>query len=311
MSDITLALGRVTSPGVSIIERLALYGLKLASAILQPTHFKGYGRIAALLRKASPDRHMVLELDHDSRFRFPFGDAYWSRLAATSVTYEPEMLSLFRHIRQEDYAFVDCGANFGYWTVLVSSKALGAHRGLAIEASGRNMRELAANARLNHNRFDVLHVAVSDRNGGTVTLGGPTHEGMAIVAADKAAPGAETVECRSLDGILHETSWLGAAKRLVVKLDVEGVEEAALRGATDMLARDTLLIYEEQGSDRINANTRYVSQTLGLTVFIFDGERYVEAADPMAAVAAMKTNARRGYNVVATKSPAWLKVLKG
>jgi FkbM family methyltransferase len=311
MTDIVLNAGRVLSPGVSLVEKLAVLGLKLSSAALQPTHFKGYGRIAAILRKASPRRHMILELDSDCSFRFPFGDAYWSRLAASSVSYEPEMLALFRLIRDEDYAFVDCGANFGYWSVLVSEAALGAHRAIAIEASGRNVSELAANARLNHDRFEVLHVAVSEQDGGMVTLGGPTHEGLAIVDPATAAPGAETVACRSLDGVLRDTPWLNATDRIVLKLDVEGVEEAALRGAGAMLGRDTLLIYEEQGSDSHHGNTRHVSGALGMSVFTYRDGRFVEAADPLAAMAAMKTNARRGYNVVATRSPAWLAVLRG
>jgi FkbM family methyltransferase len=309
MSDIVLQAGAVTGQA-SLAARLAVAGLKLSSALLQPTHFKGYGRIAALLRRAAPDQHLVLELDRDSRFRFPFGDAYWSRLAAPAVSYEPEMLDLFRLIRDERYAFVDCGANFGYWSVLVSGEALGAHRALAIEASGRNMVELEANAALNGGRFEVLHAAVADQDGGMVTLGGPTHEGLAIVDPSLAAPGAETVRRQSLDGILARTEWLRKSEGIVLKLDVEGVEEAALRGAGDMLARDALLIYEEQGSDESHANTRFVANELGLAVFVHEEGRFREALDPVAAVKAIKTNSRRGYNVVATRSERWLGVLR-
>ena len=242
--------------GVSLSERFAIAGLRLASAALQPTHFKGYGRIASLLKKASPKRHIIIELDHDCRFRFPFGDAYWSRLAAQSVVYEPEMLDLFRLIRSENYVLVDCGANFGYWSIRVTGQALGAKPAIAIEASGKNVIELAANAALNGNRYQVVHVAVAEEDGGTVTLGGPTHEGLAIVDPATAAPGAETVTCVSLDGLLKRTPLLNDARGLVLKLDVEGVEEAALRGATTMLSKDTLLIYEEQGSDKLHGNTR-------------------------------------------------------
>ena len=56
----------------------------------------------------------------------------------------------------------------------------------------------------------------------------------------------------------------------MLKLDVEGVEEAALRGASEMLARDTLLVYEEQSSDKIHANTRFVTEELGMSVFIYE-----------------------------------------
>ncbi len=311
MTDIILQPGHAVLGGVSLTERLAIAGLRLSSAVLRPTHFKGYGRVASLLRKASPKRHVILQLDHDCQFRFPFGDAYWSRLLARSVVYEPEMLDLFRLIRSEDYALVDCGANFGYWTVLVTGAALGAKPAIAIEASGKNVVELVANAALNGNRYQVVHVAVAEVDGGTVTLGGPTHEGLAIIDPATAAPDAETVTCVSLDGLLKRTPMLKDAHGLVLKLDVEGVEEAALRGATTMLSRDTLLIYEEQGSDKLHGNTRYVAENLGMRVFLHRNGRFIEATDPTTEVAAMKTNSRRGYNVVATKSQHWLRALRG
>jgi FkbM family methyltransferase len=192
----------------------------------------------------------------------------------------------------------------------VSGAALGNHRSIAIEASGCNVTELAANAHLNADRFEVLHAAVAEQDGGMVTLGGPTHEGLAIIDAAQAAPGAETVQCMSLDGILSRTPWLDQAKQLVLKLDVEGVEEAALRGSSQMLNRDTLLIYEEQGSDTHHGNTRYVTGKLGMTLFTFQNGRFVEAPDAISTVAAMKTNRRRGYNVVATRSAYWLDRLR-
>ena len=310
MSDIVIQAGRTVSGEISLMERLALSGLRRSSQILQPSHFKGYGRIASQLRKVAPERHIVLWLDADSCFRFPFGDAYWSRLLAPEVVYEPEMLALFRMIRGENFGFVDCGANFGYWSVLVSGQALGGHPTIAIEASGRNVMQLKANARANQDRFETVHAAVAEMDGGVVTLGGPTHEGLAIVDASQAAPDAETVSCVSLDGLMARLPWFGQRRRLVLKLDVEGVEEAALRGAGEMLKRDTLLIYEEQGSDEAHANTRFVSKRLGMPIFVYDGRRFSEASDPLAAMSAMKTNSRRGYNVLATNSPGWLGLLR-
>ncbi len=311
MPDIVLHRGKFDDPHISFAERIALMGLSTASRLLEPTHFKGYGRIAAVLRHAAPQRHIVLKLNGDCNFRFPFGDAYWSRLLAPGVIYEPEMLSLFRLIRDEDYCLVDCGANFGYWSVLISGAELGAHPAIAIEASGRSVAELQANAACNAARFEIVHAAVAETDGGFVTLGGPTHEGLAIVDAASAEPDAERSPQISLDGLLARSPLLQSSSRIVLKLDVEGVEEAALKGASQMLARDTLLVYEEQGSDQLHANTGFVSQTLGMTIFVYANGAFHEAADPLAEIAAMKTNPRRGYNVVATRSGHWLKILRG
>jgi hypothetical protein len=51
-------------------------------------------------------------------------------------------------------------------------------------------------------------------------------------------------------------------------------------------------------------------ETLGMPIFVFDGHGFREAADPLAAMTAMKTNSRRGYNVLATSSPDWLAILR-
>jgi len=310
MSDIILHRGSFEDAELSLVERLALTGLSTSSRLLEPTHFKGYGRIAAVLRRAAPQRHIMLKLNNDCNFRFPFGDSYWSRLLAPSVVYEPEMLSLYQLIRDEDYCLVDCGANFGYWSVLVTGAGLGSHTAIAIEASGRNVAELKQNAARNAERFEVVHAAVADVDGGFVTLGGPTHEGLAIVDAVQAGPNAEQAPRISLDGLLSRSALLQGSPRIVLKLDVEGVEEAALKGAPQMLARDTLLIYEEQGSEQQHANTRFVTQELGMCVFVYGRGAFHEARDPLSEVAAMKQNPRRGYNVVATRSETWLQILR-
>ena len=54
-----------------------------------------------------------------------------------------------------DYTLLDCGANYGYWSVLVSSKPFGSHKAIAIEPSGQNYPKLANNARVNGNRFET------------------------------------------------------------------------------------------------------------------------------------------------------------
>jgi FkbM family methyltransferase len=310
MSDIIVERGPTNAIRTSMVERLALSGLSVSSSLLEFTHFKGYGRIAAILRQAAPERHVVLKLDADCHFRFPFGDAYWSRLLAPHVVYEPEMLSLFRLIRDESYCLVDCGANFGYWSVLASGSALGRHDVIAIEASGRNVTELEQNVALNDGRFAVVHAAVAETDGGFVSLGGPTHEGLAIVDAANAAPDAEQAPRINLDGLMARTPLLQNNSRLVLKLDVEGVEEAALKGASQMLARDTLLIYEEQGSDKSHSNTRFVAQELGMSIFVYKDGAFYETQDPLSDVAKMKHNPRRGYNVVATRSRAWFECLR-
>ena len=77
-----------------------------------------------------------------------------------------------------DYCFVDGGANFGFWSVLVSSRPFGSHPVIAIEASSANAAKLERNAELNGGRFKVLHRAIGSTTGNQVWLSGAKHEAL-------------------------------------------------------------------------------------------------------------------------------------
>ena len=78
-------------------------------------------------------------------FTFDVGDFYWNRLAYDGFDYEPELRKLLELFRDIPFTFLDCGANFGFWSVLVASKGLGGHRVLAVEASPRTIEGLKRN----------------------------------------------------------------------------------------------------------------------------------------------------------------------
>ncbi len=64
-------------------------------------------------------------LNEGALFVMPFCDAYWSRLLGTMAT---EIEALLLAARQDRYIFIDCGANFGSWSVLASSRSFGPSR---------------------------------------------------------------------------------------------------------------------------------------------------------------------------------------
>ena len=90
---------------------------------------------ANLLRRTLPERDIDIRLNSDATFAFPYGDGYWSKLLNRSFAYEDELELLFRESVDVDYTLLDCGANYGYWSVLVSSKPFGSHKAIAIEPS--------------------------------------------------------------------------------------------------------------------------------------------------------------------------------
>jgi FkbM family methyltransferase len=255
-----------------------------------------------LIGSVAARREIVVRLNEDAVFAMPFCDAYWSRLLNRRYDYEEEIHALLSCAREERYGFVDCGANFGYWSVLASSKPFGAQQVLAIEAGGSNVRRLNRNAALNGNRFRCLHAAIAG-NSGYARVTGTSHEKLETVPVARSEPGA--VEAVSLDG-LAEMRVIDASLPLVIKLDVEGVEIEALRGARGVLAGDSLVVCEEHGSDRKHSVSRYLMEENWLSLMVFDPavRRFVRL-DDLNLLDRMKRHRWVGYNVFATAGSAW------
>ena len=119
--------------GANLWERTAALALVTGSKISSHFSHMGYIACANLLRKTLPERNIAIKLNPDAVFEFPYGDGYWSKLLNRAYHYEDELELLFADSIDVDYTLLDCGANYGYWSVLVSSAPYGSHRAIAIE----------------------------------------------------------------------------------------------------------------------------------------------------------------------------------
>ncbi|MEO6782795.1 MAG: FkbM family methyltransferase, partial [Casimicrobiaceae bacterium] len=163
--------------GANAWERLAALALSAGSKVASTFSHRGYNLCANLLRTTLPERDIAIKLNPDATFVFPYGDGYWSKLLNRSFSYEDELQVLFQDSVGVDYTLLDCGANYGYWSVLVSSAPLGSHRAIAIEPSSQNFAKLANNARINGNRFEAMKCAIGSARG-TARLSGTKHEAL-------------------------------------------------------------------------------------------------------------------------------------
>jgi FkbM family methyltransferase len=202
-----------------------------------------------------------------------------------------------------DYCFVDGGANFGFWSVLASSRPFGSHPVVAIEASSRNAAKLTRNAELNGGRFKILHRAVGSTSGNKVWLSGAKHEAFRVGEANGAA--GESVEMISLDGLIDQ-GHVAPGKRFIIKLDVEGMETDAVKGGQRLLQNECAIILEDHGADREHLVSRHVMENTPCRVFIFDEVKgqYV-AVTELKMLDRIKTSTNFGYNIIATNSPFW------
>ena len=285
-----------------MLERCAAAALQAGARASSLFAHRGYSIGCRLVSSVVPEREIVVRLNPDALFAFPLGDGYWSLLLDRSYQYEPELNFFLRSVTDVDYTFVDCGANFGLWSVLVSSAEFGSHPVMAVEASGANVAKLRRNAGLNGDRFPVLHRALSSRSGIQAWMGGRKHEARQLL--DKAAGGSEAVETLALDDLRDRLP--AGNRRFVVKLDVEGAETDAIEGGRRLLDDDTVIICEEHGADRHHTVSRFILRETRCRAFVLDpaSGRFERLTD-LALLDRIKTDRSRGYNVFATTSTFW------
>jgi FkbM family methyltransferase len=288
--------------GANLWERTAALALSTGSKISSHFSHLGYNRCANLLRKTLPERNIAIRLNDDAVFEFPYGDGYWSKLLNCGYTYEDELELLFEDSVDVDYVLIDCGANYGYWSVLVSSRPFGAHKAIAIEPSSQNFPKLANNARINGERFEAIKCAIGSARG-TARLSGTKHEAFSIAGA---ADGGEEVAVIALDNLVDDGKVEGAGKYLI-KLDVEGVEIEAIKGGARLLAADSVILCEEHGNDPDHTVSRYILDQTPLKLIVYDPRsKRLETVTELSILDRIKVSSHVGYNVFGTASAFWL-----
>lgn len=253
-------------------------------------------------------------LNEDACFIYPSNDEYWS--IGTTIgerLYEPEIDWLLRRAKGRPYGLIDCGANMGYWSVLASSAPYGRHAAVAIEASRANYEVLTLNAEANNGRFVALHSAVLDQSGQRVQLYGQKHYGMSIRSDWHPDSSAyfEEVETITIDD---------AAERLLpspqypalLKIDVEGAEIEAIKGARAMILQGALFIFEDHGKEPTHPVSRFVLAQGGIDIWRLGFDQTPFRITTIEQVAAIKQDAWRGYNFFAhSKTSPWASIFTG
>jgi FkbM family methyltransferase len=287
--------------GANAWERLAALALASGSKVASTFSHRGYNHCANLLRKTLPERDIAIKLNPDATFEFPYADGYWSKLLNRSYSYEGELELLVRDCVGVDYTLIDCGANFGYWSVLISSRPYGSHRAIAIEPSSQNFAKLKNNAEINGNRFEIMKCAIG-ANRGTARLSGTKHEAFSIAGG---ADGGEEVPVIALDDLLDDGK-ISAGGKYLIKLDVEGVEIEAIKGGTRLLQGDSILLCEEHGNDPDHTVSRYILEQTPLKLIVCDPRsNRLETVSELSILDRIKVSSHVGYNVFGTASAFW------
>jgi len=289
--------------GANLWERTAALALSTGSKISSHFSHMGYNACANLLRKTLPERNIAIRLNEDAVFEFPYGDGYWSKLLNRAYTYEDELELLFEDSVDIDYVLIDCGANYGYWSVLVSSRPYGAHQVIAIEPSAENFPKLANNAHVNGDRFETMKCAIGSARG-TARLSGSKHEAFSIAGSTSA--GGEEVPVIALDNLIDDGK-VAAGGKYLIKLDVEGVEIEAIKGGARLLGADSVILCEEHGNDPEHTVSRYILDQAPLKLIVYDPRsKRLETVTELSILDRIKVSTHVGYNVFGTASAFWL-----
>jgi FkbM family methyltransferase len=292
--------------------------LRASASLLRVVEYRGLRRVCRLISPFFSRNNSAVIEQNGLRLRIYLNDAYWVRYALCGFSYEAEFAPVLDELLDPRAIFLDCGANIGYWSVYAATRIGSSNRVVAVEPSGRTFARLLENSELNGRSFTAVRKAVYSRSGEKVRLqvDPARHESNSIVPHRLAlAQGyrSELVDSVTIDD-LFESVPIGNAEvsNVVVKLDVEGSEREAFRGARRLIDCGAIFIYEDHGSDPKCANTDFLLNALGLEIHFLDGRMKPLQIRDLKQLVGLKTCSTRGYNLVAARreSPALTRLLK-
>lgn len=221
-------------------------------------------RVYRLLSQLAADRYEIYRVEGGLIYLNLHESAAMVQRAMSA--YEPAKHALIRRHLRPGMTFIDVGANKGDFTLLAACLAGNSGTVISIEPAPENHSILQRSIELNdYTNIRVLQVALSDRDGtanlqigstsGSHTLS-PEFNGLRTVA----------VPTRTLDGVVAEQQ-LGSVD--MIKIDVQGLELAVLRGASQTLRANPgiiLLLDLPKQSEKRRAIGEYLAP-FGFTYF--------------------------------------------
>jgi FkbM family methyltransferase len=162
----------------------------------------------------------------------PFGFQFVGPDSMQDGTFEPKEVAFLRARLAHADVFVDVGANVGYFTCIARKCG---KRVVAVEPASRNLDLLFRNVGANGwNDVEIFPVGLADHPGLGTLYGDGTGASMVTRWAGMSEAWQRTIPLSTMDVLL---AGRFRDERLLIKIDVEGVEHAVLAGAGHTLAR--------------------------------------------------------------------------
>jgi FkbM family methyltransferase len=286
--------------------------LLMSERVTRHKDHRGYWHTAKYLGFAARDQRAVVGAGKGC-LEIDLGDPYWTRLVAPGYHYEPEVERLLMSIVDRTTDFLDVGANIGYWSVWVSQQ-FPECRVLALEPNPSAYQWLCQNNLRNGGRFETRPLAVGIDGRRDLPFHIPAGRG-GHAGAHLAATGGSTgytrevlVDATPLDEVL--THFRRRGRRVLAKLDIEGMEETVLASSEACGAPEVAVLYEDHGADFSCRPTRYLLSRGDQVVFFMPSSGRLVEVVSIGQLAAQKRSPKVGYNcVAAVRDSDWHKAL--
>ena len=208
------------------------------------------------------------------------------------------------------FVFIDGGANLGFWSVLASSELLGKHAAIAIEPAPDTFLILEQNCKQNSDRYQLVNKALHEDSSGYLFFDMESeHASRRVLKSESSVH--KVIKVPSVH--INELCVDLGERPLLIKLDVEGQEISALKGAKNILmSRDVAVLYEDHGSDRSSRVTAWLRDNYPdyKIFFIHKNRPAVEVRD-VRELTLRKVRKSVGYNLLMIRpNSVWVPVVE-
>ena len=294
-------------------SRLYLTVVRCARRLLNAVaNGSGMGLFHRWAKRIIPERMMVCaaRISPQSVFLFEASDPYWGRYILEDGSYERSTIALvLEALAEVPAAFIDCGANYGYWSVLLSDPRYGSRQVLSVECCPATFEKLLRNLDANGRRFRCLRKAIGAVGGEELAV--IQYDGHEGAKASRQRPRKNSWDAGRVASVtLDELRGELHAPRVIVKLDVEGAEPQAIEGAKEMIARDdALFLFEDHGKDP-TCSAIAVMLDHGLIVCYPTDDGKILPIATLSDARRIKLNPTVGYNFVGvTRNGAFARIV--
>lgn len=185
---------------------------------------------------------------------------------------------LKKYFKLREGIFVDIGAHIGKFTIMMANRLGSKGKVISIEPHPKNFKILEENISLNELKNVVpLNVACSDEEGKTelyldkIGTGAHSIEPKRHKYDKKHFKGKIEVDTKKLDRILEEEN---VKKVGLIKIDVEGAEAKALKGAINILGKSHPRIIFEAHNEKNLGRVKKILDDFNYKIEKIDWENY-------------------------------------